>query len=169
VAYAGRALDGQEPKYRFPTGFRKSLVLFNLHRVLTHQTRTVIVVEGFFDAMNVHQAGYPAVVALMGSTLSRTQTDVLTTHFDRVLPMLDGDEAGRHGTTAITATLRERLEVCPILLDAGTQPDHLAADVIQRLVRGERHAQCAAPCVRSGLVARRGGDACRVWRQHSTT
>jgi DNA primase len=140
VAYAGRALEGQEPKYRFPTGFRKSLMLFNLHRVLTHQTRTVIVVEGFFDAMAVHQAGYPAVVALMGSTLSRTQADLLTTHFDRVLLMLDGDAAGRHGTTAITATLRERLEVRPILLDDGTQPDHLAADVMQRLVGGKRHA-----------------------------
>lgn len=34
IAYAGRAIDGHEPKYRFPTGFRKSLVLFNLHRVL---------------------------------------------------------------------------------------------------------------------------------------
>ncbi len=140
VAYAGRALDGQEPKYRFPTGFRKSLVLFNLHRVLTRQTRTVIVVEGFFDAMAVHQAGYTAVVALMGSTLSRAQADVLTTHFDRVLLMLDGDEAGRHGMTAIAAALRDRLEIRPILLDDGAQPDHLAASVIQRLVRGERRA-----------------------------
>jgi DNA primase catalytic core, N-terminal domain/CHC2 zinc finger len=34
IAYAGRAIDGQEPKYRFPAGFRKSLVLFNLHRAI---------------------------------------------------------------------------------------------------------------------------------------
>ena len=93
----GRAIDGEEPKYRFPAGFRKSLVLFNLHRVLKTGARTVVVVEGFFDALAVHQAGYPAVVALMGSTLSRQQGDLLTTHFDRVLLMLDGDEAGRHG------------------------------------------------------------------------
>jgi DNA primase len=39
VAYAGRAIDGQGPKYRFPTGFRKSLVLFNLHRALKTATR----------------------------------------------------------------------------------------------------------------------------------
>src|SRR5438067_1782904 len=32
IAYAGRAIDGHEPKYRFPAGFRKSLALFNLHR-----------------------------------------------------------------------------------------------------------------------------------------
>jgi len=33
LAYAGRSVDGSEPKYKFPSGFRKSLVLFNLHRM----------------------------------------------------------------------------------------------------------------------------------------
>ena len=107
IAYAGRAIDGQEPKYRFPTGFRKSLVLFNLHRVLKTGARTVIVVEGYFDVLTMHQAGYPAVLALMGSTLSRPQADLLTTHFDRVLLMLDGDQAGRHGETATMAARRD--------------------------------------------------------------
>src|SRR5436190_21239250 len=32
VAYAGRAIDGSEPKYKVPAGFRKSMELFNLHR-----------------------------------------------------------------------------------------------------------------------------------------
>lgn len=131
VAYAGRAIDGQEPKYRFPTGFRKSLVLFNLHRALKTATRTVVVVEGFFDALTVHQAGYPTVVALMGSTLSRHQADLLTTHFDRVLLMLDGDEAGREGAAAVASTLAGRIAVIPILLDEGTQPDQLAAEALQ--------------------------------------
>ena len=94
----------------------------------------MIVVEGFFDAIAVHQAGYPAVVALMGSTLSRSQADLLTTHFDRVLLMLDGDEAGRHGAATITSALAGRITVVPILLDDGTQPDQLAPAVIERLV-----------------------------------
>ena len=33
VAYAGRSIDGSEPRYKFPAGFHKSLELFNLHRV----------------------------------------------------------------------------------------------------------------------------------------
>jgi DNA primase len=61
VAYAGRAIDAREPKYRFPAGFRKSLVLFNLHRVIARKASTVIVVESFFDTIAVHQAGYPVV------------------------------------------------------------------------------------------------------------
>jgi hypothetical protein len=63
-------------------------VLFNLHRALESRSRTVILVEGFFDTLAVHQSGYPAVVSLMGSALSRWQTDLLSTHFDQVLLML---------------------------------------------------------------------------------
>jgi len=32
VAYAGRAVHGEAPKYRFPSAFRKSHLLFNLDR-----------------------------------------------------------------------------------------------------------------------------------------
>ena len=64
VAYAGRSLSQSEPRYRFPTRFRKSLVLFNLHRAI-QRGKSVIMVEGFFDCFKVHQAGFPCVVALM--------------------------------------------------------------------------------------------------------
>jgi DNA primase len=59
VAYAGRALDGRLPKYKLPAGFRKSLELYNLHRAAVTGSRTVIVVEGYFDCLRVHQAGFP--------------------------------------------------------------------------------------------------------------
>jgi hypothetical protein len=49
IAYIGRALGDDVPKYRFPTGFKKSRVLFNLHCALATGAREVIVVEGFFD------------------------------------------------------------------------------------------------------------------------
>lgn len=140
IAYAGRTIGDQKPKYRFPTGFRKSLVLFNLHRVLKAGARTAIVVEGFFDAMALHQGGSPDVVALMGSTLSRPQADLLCAHFDRVLLLLDGDAAGRHGATAIADALTTRLRVTRIMLDDGCQPDHLSADAIQHLVGAHVHA-----------------------------
>jgi 5S rRNA maturation endonuclease (ribonuclease M5) len=137
IAYAGRALDGREPKYRFPAGFRKSLVLFNIHRALETRSRAVIVVEGFFDALAVHQSGYPAVVSLMGSTLSRWQAELLCTHFDRALLMLDGDAAGRRASTAITDVLHSRMPVTVISIDEGRQPDQLASEEIRRLVKGD--------------------------------
>jgi DNA primase len=134
IAYAGRAINGEEPKYRFPAGFRKSLVLFNLHRALATGARAAIVVEGFFDTLAVHQAGYPAVVGLMGSTLSRYQTDLLTTHFDRVVLMLDGDEAGRLGAMNIAQTLGVKMSVSAISLEDGRQPDQLPSREIQGIM-----------------------------------
>jgi DNA primase len=147
IAYAGRAIDGREPKYRFPAAFRKSLVLFNLHRAIAAKARTVFVVEGFFDAIAVHQAGYP-VVALMGSTISRRQVGLLSDHFDRVVLMLDGDEAGRQGTAIIGGVLAARMPVHTISLQDGLQPDGLAPEEIQRLVRryvDESSLRCCRP------------------------
>ena len=111
VAYAGRAVNGEEPKYRFPAGFRKSQVLFNLDRAMQTGGRNVIVVEGFFDALKVHQAGHPAVVALMGSSFSQRQSELLLSHFASVTLMLDGDEAGRRATEIIVQLLRPKVPV----------------------------------------------------------
>ena len=100
VAYAGRNLDQTEPRYKFPARFRKSLVLFNLHRAI-HHGKAVIVVEGFFDCFNVYQAGLPCVVALMGCSLSQQQEVLLQKHFQQVTLMLDGDNAGRRAGAII--------------------------------------------------------------------
>ena len=135
LAYVGRALGDEAPKYRFPAGFRKSQVLFNLHRACATEVRDVIVVEGFFDSFAVHQAGYPAVVGLMGSTLSQHQADLITSHFDRAFVMLDGDEAGRLGTAVVAGVLAARMPVTAIALQDGTQPDQLTSAEIQHLMR----------------------------------
>jgi len=51
VAYCGRALGADAPRYRFPGGFQKGQVLFNYHRARATSEHQVIVVEGFFDCM----------------------------------------------------------------------------------------------------------------------
>jgi len=125
VAYAGRSIAGEEPKYRFPAGFRKSLVLFNFHRAVQSGEKTVVVVEGFFDAMKVHQAGHANVVALMGSSLSQRQSDPLANHFDRATIMLDGDAAGRHAADVIERLLAPRMNVTRADVGVGRQPDQM--------------------------------------------
>jgi len=54
-----RALDGGIHQYKLPGGFRKALELFNLQRACGTGSRTVMVVEGYFDCMQVPQAGFP--------------------------------------------------------------------------------------------------------------
>jgi len=136
VAYAGRAIDGSEPRYKFPSGFHKSLEVFNLHRVKGELS--VVLVEGFFDCMKITQAGCPCV-ALMGSSMSDTQEDLLRNRFAEIILMLDGDEAGRKATDEI----RDRLEcvmysVRIVQLPEGVQPDQLSDDEIRSLLDGTR-------------------------------
>ena len=129
VAYAGRAVGGQAPKYRFPAGFRKSQLLFNLDRARQTDGRHVVVVEGFFDALKVHQAGH-AVVALMGTSFSQRQSELLTGHFARVTLLLDGDEPGRRAAEIIAQLLLPNLPVDRVELPNGVQPDQLSTTEI---------------------------------------
>ena len=116
--------------------FRKSQVLSNLHRVLARDDRTLVLVEGFFDTFKLHQAGLRNVAALMGSRLSDGQAKLILQHFDRIILMLDGDEAGRAGTTAAVAALSPFLAVDTVKLALGAQPDQLAPEEILRILAG---------------------------------
>jgi len=134
VAYAGRSLDGAPPKYRLPAGFLKSQVLFNFHRAAGWDQQTVIVVEGYFDCLKVHQAGFPSVVALLGTALSRLPEQLLLERFPRVILMLDGDGSGRKATERIAGRLAGRCEVRRAAVPADKQPDQLNGEEIRRLL-----------------------------------
>jgi DNA primase len=132
VAYAGRSIDDAEPRYKLPEGFKKSLVFFNLHRA-KGQGR-VVVVEGFFGTMKVHQAGFPCVVGLMGWSLSEEQEKLLAEHFHEAVLMLDGDEAGRAAAPEITARLARKMFVRAVDLSAGAQPDRFSSEEIKAIL-----------------------------------
>ena len=136
VAYAGRAIDDAEPKYKFPTGFKKGVVLFNLHHVRelpSSGKNDVIVVEGFFDCLKVWQSGFLNVVALMGSSLSDEQQNVLC-EFARVVLFLDGDEAGRTAARDVASILVQRTFVKIVNLPDGKQPDQLSSEEIRTIL-----------------------------------
>jgi DNA primase len=134
IAYAGRALDDRPPKYKLPAGFRKGLELFNLQRALALGGKTVVVVEGYFDCMRTHQAGFPWVVGLMGSSLSTAQESALIQHFERIVLMMDGDAAGRAASDAIAARLSCWRSVQVIRVPDGSQPDQLSSSTIRQLL-----------------------------------
>jgi DNA primase len=142
IAYCGRAVNGAEPRYRFPAGFQKSQVLFNYHRARSAADKSVIVVEGFFDCMRVHQAGFPTVVALMGARLSPAQQQLLTGRFSAILLMLDGDATGRAAMAQIAKDLAPACRVHQLRLPPNAQPDQMSSDQIQHVMVGaERRAR----------------------------
>lgn len=135
VAYVGRSLDPNEKdKYHFPAGFHKSLALFNLHRVTGDQVDAVLVVEGFFGAMKIWQAGFQNVVALMGCTMSEAQEKLLE-RFKTIVLMLDPDEPGREAAKELAPRLAANHFVRSVNLPDGKQPDTLSSAEIQSILR----------------------------------
>lgn len=130
VAYCGRSVDQTQPRYRLPSGFTKSEILFNMHRVTAGMESSVVVVEGFFDCMKVHQAGIRSVVGLMGSALYAPQRQALLERFRHIILMLDGDPTGRKASVVISQQLRPHCHVRVVSLPDGVQPDQLPAEEI---------------------------------------
>ena len=145
VAYAGRwpgtLPDEDTPKYKLPPGFRKAQELFNLHRALRERDEAPLaIVEGFFDAVKRHQAGFGKVVALMGSTMSAAQEELLRRHTDagsHVIVMLDEDDAGRAGRDDIAARLAKFCFVKTQVFDEpDMQPEYLGVEELEEILEG---------------------------------
>jgi DNA primase len=142
VAYAGRfsGEPGEDtPKYKLPQGFRKSQELFNIDRAIKEQGPLVIV-EGFFDAIKIHQNGWRRVVALMGSTLSAAQEELIKQHTGRnsqIIIMLDENEAGQAGREDIACRLSKHCYVRVHTFDRpDMEPEHLTSQEVHQILGG---------------------------------
>lgn len=136
VAYAGRWADEDVPeneaKWLLPPKFRKSDVLFNLHRLL--ETEHVVVVEGFFDAIRLHELDVP-VVSVMGTSISDEQVALLVDAGTRyVTVMFDGDDAGQEACEKVVGRLARRLFVRSARLSDGEDPSSAEEDELIELV-----------------------------------
>jgi len=106
IGFGARALrDEDVPKYlNSPQSefFDKSSTLFGLDlaRREIRETETAIIVEGYMDVMQAHQAGFRNVIAQMGTALTDTQLQTLRRYAERLILALDADEAG------VSATMR---------------------------------------------------------------
>jgi len=144
VGYAGRwpgePPEGR-PKYKLPKGFKKTAEVFNLHEVVDNGgLEPLIVVEGFFDCMKLWQAGFRRTVAIIGSSLSQRQEELILSVLtpglpDNVALLFDEDEAGRAGRANVLGRLAHHAFVRVIALPAeGDQPDRLNQEQIEALL-----------------------------------
>jgi len=104
VGFGARALAKDAvPKYlNSPQGplFDKSRLLYGLDRArrAIRDSETVVVVEGYMDVLQAHQAGFLNVVAQMGTALTETQLRTLDRYASRLILALDPDAAGINAT-----------------------------------------------------------------------
>lgn len=135
VAFGGRALmPDQQPKYlNSPETalFEKGKLVFNGHRAraAAHQAKTVIVVEGYLDAIAVSQAGLKAVVATLGTAFTEDQIAALWRFAPEPVICFDGDKAGRaaafRAIDRIVPALKTGYTFRFTFLPAGQDPDDL--------------------------------------------
>jgi DNA primase len=139
IGFGGRALHAEtQPNYlngpETPL-FRKSRVLFGLRQAaeVIRSTGRAILVEGYFDVLALHQAGFASAVASCGTTLSLTQIGLLAAAGAKELVLLfDGDEAGRSAVARVApellrAELAARVAVVPRTGIGQNDPDVLVA------------------------------------------
>lgn len=116
AGFGARALDPDDtPKYlNSPQNplFDKGRLLFGMDRArrAIRERETAVLVEGYMDVMQAHQAGYGHIVAQMGTALTEAQLRQLSKYARRLILALDPDAAG------VRATLRD-LEVARTTLE----------------------------------------------------
>ena len=103
VGFGGRALGDSQPKYLNTAQteiFDKSHLLygFDLAKDAIRENGQVVIVEGYMDAIAVHEAGYRNVVASMGTALTEDQVALLRRGNPEVILALDSDAAGQMAT-----------------------------------------------------------------------
>lgn len=116
IAFGGRILEGDGPKYlNTPETalYKKSRVLYGLERARLAAARKgrLLVVEGYFDVLSLHGAGFEEAVATCGTALTPDHLQKIRLLSRDVVLVMDADEAG----------LKAAERSLPLFVDAGIQ------------------------------------------------
>ena len=98
IAFGGRVLDDSKPKYiNSPENivYSKGRNLFGLNVAKRNDTKQIIIVEGYMDAISLYQRGITNVVASLGTALTEPQGRLLRRHSEKIILGYDADGAGQ--------------------------------------------------------------------------
>jgi DNA primase len=101
----GEPAPGAEPVAKYINSpespvYKKSRLLFGLHQA-RESFRTkgrAVLVEGNFDVISMHQAGFTETIAPLGTALTAEQIDQIRRLVEKVVVFYDGDRAGYRAT-----------------------------------------------------------------------
>ncbi|MBN2057927.1 MAG: DNA primase [Candidatus Saganbacteria bacterium] len=131
VAFGGRGLGNEEPKYLNSPDtpiYHKGSTLFglDLSRDAIKRAGSAIMVEGNFDLVTPFQAGFTNIVASMGTALTDQQCKLLSRYCDTVILAFDADSAGGLAAERSTELFRSHgLKVKVAQLSGGKDPDEI--------------------------------------------
>ena len=130
IAFGGRALEpDQQPKYlnspETPI-YTKSRTLYglNLTKGVLRKGNFALIVEGYFDFAQVHQAGGFPVIATCGTALTSQQAQILRRFAAKAVLCYDADRAGQTAAERSSELLvSEGFDVNVVQLPGGEDPD----------------------------------------------
>ncbi|NWF93933.1 MAG: DNA primase [Syntrophaceae bacterium] len=129
VGFGGRLIRDGEPKYlNSPesTIYHKAELLYGLQVAKGYipQMDCVIMVEGYFDLLTLHQYGLRYSVATLGTALTPQHVRFLKRYTKNFITVFDADEAGiRASLRALPLFLEEEVSGRMLLLPEGEDPD----------------------------------------------
>ncbi|MFR2534192.1 MAG: DNA primase [Clostridia bacterium] len=101
IAFGGRVLDDSKPKYiNSPENivYSKGRHLFGLNVAKKSDLKKIIIVEGYMDAISLHQRGITNAVASLGTAMTEAQGRLLRKSSEQVIIGYDSDGAGQAAT-----------------------------------------------------------------------
>lgn len=127
VGFGGRILDKGEPKYlnspETPI-FDKSRNLYGINFARRTRLKEWILVEGYMDVISIYQAGFPQVVAALGTAFNAEHAKIIKRYADSVVVLFDSDDAGTKATLrAIPFLLSAGLKVRVLQVSGAKDPD----------------------------------------------
>ena len=127
IGFGGRVMDNSTPKYlNSPETevFNKRKNLFALNVAKKTKLGYLILVEGYMDAIALHQYGFDCAVASLGTSLTEEHAVLLSRYTEQVVLIYDGDEAGQNATRrAIPMLEKAGLQVKVLQMRDAKDPD----------------------------------------------
>ena len=104
--------------------FNKRKNLFGLNLAKKTKLNYLILVEGYMDAIALHQHGFDCAVASLGTSLTEEHAVLLSRYTEQVVLIYDGDEAGqRAAQRAIPMLEKAGLQVKVLQMKDAKDPD----------------------------------------------
>ena len=127
IGFGGRVMDDSTPKYlNSPETliFNKRKNLFGLNLAKKSKLGYLILVEGYMDAIALHQYGFDCAVASLGTSLTEEHATLLSRYTEQVYLIYDADEAGqRAAQRAIPMLERAGLRIKVLKVRDAKDPD----------------------------------------------
>jgi DNA primase len=129
IGFGGRVMGEGEPKYLnspetplFNKG--RTLYAFDRARDTAGRESRLVIVEGYFDAIALHQAGITNVAATLGTALTSDHLTIIRRFATKVVLLFDPDPAGvRAALRTLDLFVGSGLGVTVISLPGGHDPD----------------------------------------------